>query len=105
MVLKRAQALRQQLRTAGVPLPDGTSPILPVLFRDNDRALAVAEALQAEGFDVRAIRPPTVPPGTSRLRISVNVNLTDEMMNRFATALVAALVVSSAGPVGVAKRP
>ena len=105
VVLKRAQALRQQLRTAGVPLPDGTSPILPVLLRDNDRALAVAEALQAEGFDVRAIRPPTVPPGTARLRISINVNLTDEMMNRFATTLVAALVVSSAGPVGVAKRP
>ena len=105
VVLKRAQALRQQLRTAGVPLPDGTSPILPVLLRDNDRALAVAEALQAEGFDVRAIRPPTVPPGTARLRISINVNLTDEMMNRFATTLVAALVASSAGPVGVAKRP
>jgi 8-amino-7-oxononanoate synthase len=103
-VLERARALRVQLRTAGVPLPDGTSPIVPVLLGDNDRAVAVAEALQADGFDVRAIRPPTVPPGSARLRISVNVNLTDELMNRFATALAAALVASGAGPVGLAER-
>ena len=103
-VLERADALRMQLRAAGVHLPDGTSPIVPVLLGDNDRAVAVAEALQAEGFDVRAIRPPTVPPGSARLRISVNVNLTDELMNRFATALAAALVASGAGPLGLAER-
>jgi 8-amino-7-oxononanoate synthase len=103
-VLERARALRMQLRTAGVPLPEGTSPIVPVLLGDNDRAVAVADALQAEGFDVRAIRPPTVPPGSARLRISVNVNLTDELMNRFATALAAALVASGAGPVGLAEQ-
>ena len=40
------------------------------LIGDNDRAVAVAHALQAEGFDVRAIRPPSVPPGTARLRVS-----------------------------------
>ena len=44
---------------------------------DNERAVAVADALQADGFDVRAIRPPTVPPGTARLRVSVNAGLTD----------------------------
>src|SRR5258706_7537202 len=102
-VLERAYALRMQLRAAGVQLPDGTSPIVPVLLGDNGRAVAVAEALQADGFDVRAIRPPTVPPGSARLRISVNVNLTDELMNRFATALAAALVASGARPVGLAE--
>ena len=95
-VLERARALRLQLRTAGVPLPDGTAPIVPVLLGDNDRAVAVAEALQADGFDVRAIRPPTVPPGSARLRISVNVNLTDELIDRFVTALVAALASTGA---------
>ena len=102
-VLERAHALRGQLRAAGVPLPDGTSQIIPVLLGDNEAAVAVADALQAVGFDVRAIRPPTVPPGTARLRISVNVHLTDELMARFATALATALVACSASPVGLAE--
>jgi len=102
-VLERALALRGRLRAAGVPLPDGTSQIIPVLLGDNGAAVAVADALQSVGFDVRAIRPPTVPPGTARLRISVNVNLTDELMERFVTALATALVACSASPVGVAQ--
>jgi 8-amino-7-oxononanoate synthase len=84
------------LRTAGVSLPDGTSQIVPVFLGDNDRAMAVAGALQADGFDVRAIRPPSVPPDTARLRISVNVNLTSELIDRFVTALVAALASTGA---------
>ena len=49
----------------------------------------MARALQAEGFDVRAIRPPSVPAGTARLRVSVNVGLSDEtVIERFADALV-----------------
>ena len=58
---------------------------------DNDRAVAVARALQAEGFDVRAIRPPSVPPGTARLRVSVNAGLSEETLDRFVAALAAAL--------------
>jgi 8-amino-7-oxononanoate synthase len=54
---------------------------------DNTRALAAAAALQAEGFDVRAIRPPSVPPGTARLRISINAGLDDDTIDRFADAL------------------
>ena len=54
------------------------SQIVPIVIGDNDRAVAVARALQADGFDVRAIRPPTVPPGTARLRVSVNAALSDE---------------------------
>ena len=93
-VLDRAQALRMRLAAAAVPLPAGTSQIIPVLIGDSGRAVAVAEALQAGGFDVRAIRPPTVPPGTARLRISVNVHLTGDQMDRFVTALVAALAAA-----------
>ena len=63
------------------------SHIVPIVIGDNDRALAAAAALQAQGFDVRAIRPPSVPPGTARLRISINAGLDDETIDRFAAAL------------------
>jgi 8-amino-7-oxononanoate synthase len=53
--------------------------------------VAVADSLQAEGFDVRAIRPPTVPPGTARLRVSINAALTDVTIDRFAASLALAL--------------
>jgi 8-amino-7-oxononanoate synthase len=84
--------LRARLVDAGLPVPPGTSHIIPVLLGENQRAVGVALALQAQGFDVRAIRPPTVPPGTARLRIAVNVGLTDAIVDRFAAALAAALV-------------
>jgi 8-amino-7-oxononanoate synthase len=51
------------------------SQIIPFIVGDNARAMALAAALQARGFDVRGIRPPTVPPGTARLRISLTNNV------------------------------
>jgi 8-amino-7-oxononanoate synthase len=90
--LRRLSArLRARLIDAGLSVPHGTSQIIPLLLGENERAVAVALALQAQGFDVRAIRPPTVPPGTSRLRIAVNVGLADGTVDRFATAVAAAV--------------
>jgi 8-amino-7-oxononanoate synthase len=91
-----AQTLRARLQTAGVPAGAGASQIVPIFIGDNDAAVAVAEAMQADGFDVRAVRPPSVPPGTARLRICINVNLTGEMIDRFVPALVSALVNAGA---------
>lgn len=48
--------------------------ILPLIVGDDARAMAAAAAIQAAGYDVRGIRPPTVPAGTARLRISVTLN-------------------------------
>lgn len=50
------------------------SPILPVILGRDARAMSVAAALQAQGFDIRGIRPPTVPIGTARLRVSLTLN-------------------------------
>ena len=82
----RLRQLARYLRDR-LSLPEGDAPILPIMVGDNDRAVALAEALQHDGFDVRAIRPPTVAPGTARLRISINCNLTEAILDRFATAL------------------
>ena len=91
------EKLRARLAAAGVPAGTGSSHIIPIVIGDNAAALAAAEALQAAGFDVRAIRPPTVPPGTARLRLSVNVNLTDDLIDRFVPALASALAGVGAG--------
>ena len=79
--------LRASLAERGVNIGRSTSQIIPIILGDNERAKAIAVELQQEGFDVRAIRPPAVPPGTARLRVSVNANLTEEILKRFADAV------------------
>lgn len=54
------------------------SQIIPVILGEDARAMQMAQALQERGFDVRGIRPPTVPRGTSRLRISITGNVTQD---------------------------
>jgi len=66
--------------------PSG-SQILPIVIGDNGRAMALAEALQARGFDVRGIRPPTVPEGTARLRISLTLNVGEDDISALFAAL------------------
>jgi 8-amino-7-oxononanoate synthase len=83
--------LRERLRDSGVDVPSGVSHIVPVIVGDNEHAVAIARVMQLEGFDVRAIRPPSVPAGTARLRLSVNVNLTEATIDRLVAILAAAL--------------
>lgn len=86
-----AAHLRGRLRAAGLDVADGPSQIIPIHVGANDAAVALATALQARGFDIRAVRPPTVPVGTSRLRVSVNVGIDVSMVDEFAALLVAAM--------------
>lgn len=90
-LLTLSHYLRDALRSAGIRIPDDASQIVPVHIGENDAAVSVAASLQAGGFDVRAIRPPTVPPGTARLRVSLNVGLDEPTLDRFAHTLVVAL--------------
>jgi 8-amino-7-oxononanoate synthase len=51
------------------------SHILPIIVGEDVKTVALAEALQRRGFDVRAVRPPSVPEGTARLRVSITLNV------------------------------
>ncbi|RWN64556.1 MAG: 8-amino-7-oxononanoate synthase [Mesorhizobium sp.] len=84
-----AFAGRQLAERCGVP-PSG-SQIQPFVIGDNKRTMAVAAALQARGFDIRGIRPPTVPEGTSRLRISLTLNVDEADISAMVEALVEVL--------------
>ena len=75
------------LRENGVPAPERATQIVPVVIGDSREAVAAARKLQELGLDIRAIRPPTVPEGTARLRISLNVNVSDETLVALASAL------------------
>jgi len=63
------------------------SQIQPVIVKTDARATTLAAALQAEGFDVRAVRPPTVPEGTARLRLSLTLNVDDTATARLIETL------------------
>ena len=84
-----ASLLRSALRDRQLPVMDGRSQVVPILVGDNERAVALSRDLQAQGFDVRAVRPPTVPAGTARLRVSVNTGLTETVLHDFVAALAA----------------
>jgi 8-amino-7-oxononanoate synthase len=63
------------------------SQIVPYIVGDNARAMALAAALQARGFDIRGVRPPTVPAGTARLRISLTLNVSEDDVRAMLDAL------------------
>jgi len=89
-LVELATHLRARLRDNGFDTARSDSQIVPVMLGENERALAVAARLGQDGFAVRAIRPPTVPPGTARLRLSLTVKHTTEMLDRLTDSLVRA---------------
>jgi 8-amino-7-oxononanoate synthase len=86
-VLELGDRLARGVRALGHPVRESPAPFLPVVLGSEERALEAAERLWERGFLVPAIRPPTVPKGTSRLRISVTALHSEEHVD----ALVAAL--------------
>ncbi len=86
-LLGLSKYLRDKLNENGVSVPSDNSQIIPVLIGESEKAVKIAENLQAKGFDVRAIRPPTVPENTARLRVSVNLHLTEAILYDFVFAL------------------
>jgi 8-amino-7-oxononanoate synthase len=82
--------LRSELSATGIGCGASSTQIIPIGLGDNEAALGVAAYLQGAGFAVRAIRPPTVPPGTSRIRLSLTASLSIEDIRRLAAAIDAA---------------
>ena len=70
--------------TRATNLPDAQSPIVPIILGEPEAALAASRALEADGFLVVAIRPPTVPAGTARLRLAFSAGQPDEEIARLA---------------------
>ena len=78
---------RDGLVEAGFAVPSGDSPIIPLILGDSDVTLKYATALRAAGFMVSAIRPPTVPVRTGRIRISLRRGLSPTVLSSFVAAL------------------
>jgi 8-amino-7-oxononanoate synthase len=87
-LMKLSDFLRGELRANGFDVGGSDSQIVPVICGSNDAAVHYAEQLRAGGFGVRPIRPPTVPVGTARLRLSLTSNHSEEIL----AALVAAMI-------------
>jgi 8-amino-7-oxononanoate synthase len=86
----QANVLREELRAAGVAAPDGATQIIPLIVGEADAAMAMSAAALERGVFAQAIRPPTVPAGSSRLRLTVMASHTSSELAAAAAALRAA---------------
>jgi 8-amino-7-oxononanoate synthase len=83
----RSKRFAVNLRSQGWDTKNSTTQIVPAVIGGNEETLAVAEFLQQEGFAVRAIRPPTVPRGTARLRFSLTAGIAEDALIRLENSL------------------
>jgi 8-amino-7-oxononanoate synthase len=94
---ERLEALSARMKAGlgrlGFDLSRVVAPIFPVVLGSEERALAASRALRARGFFVRAIRPPTVPRGTSRLRVALTAGHDEGQVDAFLGALAEVLPV------------
>ena len=74
-----------------IDAPTDETQIIPILIGESDKTVQIAEKLQTKNFDVRAIRSPTVAEGSARLRVSLNVNLTENILQNFVNDLIKTL--------------
>lgn len=86
-LLALAESLRDELRARGRPVGESRCQIVPVVVGEATEALRLSARLEERGLLVPAIRPPSVPEGTARLRISVTAGHTDDDVKRLADAL------------------
>lgn len=78
---------RHLLNENGIAVVVEKSHVVSIVVGESGRAVRIAEHLQRKNFDVRAVRPPTVPENTARLRVSLNVNLSETVLRDFVKEL------------------
>jgi 8-amino-7-oxononanoate synthase len=94
-LIESSSFLRNELRRNGFDTAHSDSQIVPVILGPNDTAVNFAEYLRTRGFGVRAIRPPTVPAGSARLRLSLTARHSKEILANLVTAMMQARSESS----------
>ena len=87
-LLERAARFRARLNAAGIDTGSSTTQIVPVMAGSNQGALDLAAALRARGIFAAAIRPPTVPDGTARIRLSITLEHSPDVLDRAADAII-----------------
>jgi len=88
-LLQNAADLREKLRSRGLNVGASQSQIIPVILGDPERTMQASLQLREQGLWVPGIRPPSVPPGESLLRISLTAAHTPEMIERLIEGLIA----------------
>lgn len=81
-LLANARYFINKIKELGYDCPSD-SHIIPIIIGDNDKTVALASQLHSQGFYVLPIRPPTVPAGSSRLRVCLNANITRTQIDDF----------------------
>ncbi len=103
-LMESSAFLRGELRKYGFDTAGSDSQIVPVILGRNDVAVQISEYLWARGFGVRAIRPPTVPSGKARLRLSLTAKHSEDILAELVSVLVQARSeYSAAGVVSVSQ--
>ncbi|HWE02650.1 MAG TPA: 8-amino-7-oxononanoate synthase [Tepidisphaeraceae bacterium] len=84
---KNALWVRQKLHEMSLNIPPGDSPIIPIILEEERKAIAASEKMMEAGFLVPPIRPPTVPRGSTRLRITLSSEHTMDEIESLVRAL------------------
>lgn len=92
----RRDRLKELCRFTRSKLGGEGTHIVPVILGDDNRTVQIASDLQSQGYDIRAIRPPSVPEGTARLRLSLSSELNEDILNDFCNRLAPWLIDKAA---------
>ncbi len=84
---ERRAILQARCRQAKALFGGEGTHIVPIILGEDEKAVRVAQAMQEKGYDIRAIRPPTVPEGEARLRLSLSSELSEDVLQSFQDAL------------------